>query len=107
MQYTQIFSAGKIENSIEYFYIFLIFAQNIHIDTHNLCFGAKIRKIGTPLHTQDYIKVGFKGSYILRTCFLDELHFNKVMILNTPPSYGTLLPYLQKYRFYTLSNMLF
>ena len=46
------------------FYIFLIFAQNIDCgytleplaeavltSTHNLCFGAKIKKIGIPLHT--------------------------------------------------------
>ena len=46
------------------FDIFLIFAQNIDCgyrlepprrgdsnDTHNLCFGAKIRKIGIPPHT--------------------------------------------------------
>ena len=34
--------------------------------THNLCFGAKIRKIGIPLHTPVcYIKVGYKGVYIL------------------------------------------
>ena len=46
------------------FDIFLIFAQNIDCgytleplrravltSTHNLCFGAKIRKIGIPLHT--------------------------------------------------------
>ena len=33
--------------------------------THNLCFGAKIRKIGIPLQTQFYyIKVGYKGLYI-------------------------------------------
>ena len=36
--------------------IFLIFAQNIDCGytlepPHNLCFGAKIRKIGIPLHT--------------------------------------------------------
>ena len=42
--------------------------------THNLCFGAKIRKIGIPLHNPVllYIKVGFKGVYITRTCFPDE-----------------------------------
>ena len=46
------------------FDIFLIFAQNIDFgtrqnrlaeavltSTHNLCFGANIRKIGIPLHT--------------------------------------------------------
>ena len=34
--------------------IFLIFAQNIdygYTNSHNLCFGAKVRKIGIPLHT--------------------------------------------------------
>ena len=37
------------------FDIFIFFAQNIDCgvltSTHNLCFGAKIRKIGLPLHT--------------------------------------------------------
>ena len=37
---------------------------------HDLCFGAKIRKIGIPLHTPVfYIKVGYKGLYITRTCY--------------------------------------
>ena len=69
---------------------FLIFAQNIdcwytlqsprrdisNVSTHNLCFGAKTRKIGIPLHTPVllYIKVGYEGLsmytvYITRTCF--------------------------------------
>ena len=59
------------KNSFEFFHwkkndMFLIFAQNIDCgytlepprlseavltSTHNLCFGAKIRKIGIPLHT--------------------------------------------------------
>ena len=49
------------------FDIFLIFAQNIdcgYMSTHNLCFGAKIRKIGIPPAYPSftrYIKVGFKG----------------------------------------------
>ena len=65
MQYTEIFKVVKNE----YFQwkkndIFLIFAQNIDCgymlepqgeavqrSTHNLCFGAKIRKIGISLHT--------------------------------------------------------
>ena len=67
MQYTEIFLASKIENfQLKNFDIFLIFAQNIdcgytlepprHAEavltsTHYLCFGAKIRKIGIPLHT--------------------------------------------------------
>ena len=70
------------------FNIFLIFAQNIDCgytlyknrlaeavltSTHILCFGAKIRKIGIPLQTLVYyIKVGFKGVYIARTCFPDD-----------------------------------
>ena len=59
---------------------FLFLPQNIDCDeavltsTHNLCFGAKIRKIGIPLHTQFfYIKVGFKGVLIARRCFLDGM----------------------------------
>ena len=69
------------------FDIFLIFAQNIHCgymlerlaeailtSTHNVCFGLKIRKLGLPLQTPVffYIKVGFTGVYISRTCFPDE-----------------------------------
>ena len=37
------------------FVIFLIFAQNLvcgYTTTLNLCFGAKIKKIGIPLHTR-------------------------------------------------------
>ena len=40
--------------------------------THNLCFGAKIRKIGIPKYY--YINVGFKGVYITRTCFHDGFY---------------------------------
>ena len=56
--YRDIFSALKIENFIRKVLIFfLIFVQNIDYgytvltSTHNPCFGAKIRKIGIPLHT--------------------------------------------------------
>ena len=35
---------------------------------HNLCFEAKIRKIARVC----YIKMGFKGVYITRTCFCDD-----------------------------------
>ena len=43
------------------------------MSTHNLCFGAKIRKIDITLHTPVllYIKVGFKGVFIAGTCFRD------------------------------------
>ena len=80
MQYTEIFCALKIGNfQLKIFDIFLIFAQNIDcgyslMSTHNLCFGAKIRIIGIPMYTQFcYIKVGFKGVYITRTCFHDVI----------------------------------
>ena len=69
MQYTENFLVIKMQ----IFDIFLIFAQNIAVlmSTHNLCFGVKIRKIGIPLQTPVfYIKVGFKGVFITRTCFL-------------------------------------
>ena len=39
--------------------------------THNLCFGAKIRKIDIPLHTPVLLKMGFKGVCIVQTCFPD------------------------------------
>ena len=37
--------------------------------THNLCCGAKIRKLGIPQFS--YIKLGFNGVYITGTCFPD------------------------------------
>ena len=71
----------------KFFDIFLIFARNIDcgytlepprraavlMSSHNLCFGAKIRKIGIPLYTPVllYIKVGFQGVFLARTCFPD------------------------------------
>ena len=73
------------------FDIFLIFSQNIDCgymlepphrgeavltSTHNLCFGAKIRKKVYPCIPQFcYIAVGFKGVFIARTSFPDvETH---------------------------------
>ena len=42
--------------------------------THNLCFGAKIRRIGIPLHTPVLLyKSGYKGIYITWTCYPDVL----------------------------------
>ena len=38
--------------------------------THNVCFGAKVRKIGIPLHTT--VLLYKSGVYIARTCFPDE-----------------------------------
>ena len=62
MQYKKMFKVVKNENfPLKDFDIFLIFAQNIDYgytlgeavltSTHNLCFGAKIRKMGIPLQT--------------------------------------------------------
>ena len=51
MQYTETFKALKNENfQLKNFDIFLIFPQNIDCG-RNLCFGAKIRQVGIPLHT--------------------------------------------------------
>ena len=79
MKYTENFLALKIENfQLKDFDIFLIFPQNIDCgytlepprrggsneyrlaeavltSTHNLCFGAKIRKIDIPLHTPVFL----------------------------------------------------
>ena len=49
----------------------LYVAETVLTSTHNLCFGAEIRKIGIPCIHQFYdiiIKVGFKGAFIERTC---------------------------------------
>ena len=74
------FKDAKIESFLQInFDIFLNFAQNIDYgymlptSTHNLCFRAKIRKIGILCKPQFcFIKVGYKGVYISRTCFPDE-----------------------------------
>ena len=84
MQYTEILKVVKNENfHSKIFDIFLIFAQNIDCgytleavltSTHNLYFGAKIRKNRyTPACPSFaiYLKVGLKGVYITRTCFPD------------------------------------
>ena len=42
-------------------------AEAVLTCTHNLCFGSKIKKLGIPQFY--YIKVGFKGVFISRTCF--------------------------------------
>ena len=57
------------------------------MSTHNLCFQAKIRKIGIPLHTLVLLyKGGDKRVYITRTCFPDDirskLRFTSVLSLN-------------------------
>ena len=82
---------SNLKISSEKIDILKIFAQNILCgctldtprlteavltSTHNVCFGSKIRKLGIPLQTPvflHYIKVGFTGLYISRTCFPDDL----------------------------------
>ena len=45
------------------------------MSTHNLCFGAKIRKIGLPLHTLVLLHetgvTWYNGVFITQTCFPD------------------------------------
>ena len=69
------FFRSKIDNFLrKIFYIFLIFAQNIdcgYTGTHNLCFGAKIRKIGIPLQTPVFLYKS--GVFISLTCFPDAV----------------------------------
>ena len=79
IQYTGIFKVvKKLKISIENL-IFLLKTQiigtRVLTSTHNLCFGAKIRKIGIPLH---YIKVGFKG-YILHGHVILMLLFEQAL----------------------------
>ena len=66
MQFTDFSKVVKIENFLQILFTFLIFAQNMECgytlepsprgaavltNTHDLCFGAKIRKLGIPLYT--------------------------------------------------------
>ena len=83
MQYTVIFHSFKNDNfQIKNCGIFLIFAPNIDCgytlaSTHNLCFGANIRKKVYPCKLQFYyIKVGCKGVFVTRTCFRDEIDYS-------------------------------
>ena len=88
MQYTEIFLALKIENFLQKFFdIFLIFAQNIDCGytlepprrggsneyPQSMFWSKNKKKYVYPCEPQFYyIKVGFKGVYISRTCFPDE-----------------------------------
>ena len=47
------------------------------MSTHNLCFGAKIRKIGIPLHTPVLLYESGVQWGIARTCFRDDLQPKK------------------------------
>ena len=51
------------------------FSEAVLTSTHDLCFGAKIRKNVYPCKSQFYyIKVGCKGVFITRTCYPDDTH---------------------------------
>ena len=42
------------------------------MSTNSVCFGSKIRKLYTPVYpSYYYVKVGYKGVYIKRTCHHD------------------------------------
>ena len=65
MQYTEIFKVVKYENfHWKKLDIFLIFAQNIDCESHNLVLEQKEKPC---IPTFCYIKAGYKGVYIIRT----------------------------------------
>ena len=55
------------------------------MSTHNLCFGAKIRKIYPYKPQFYYIEVRCKGVYITRTC-LHDVHHKKTSLSLFQPS---------------------
>ena len=71
VQYTAIFHGCK-----NYNFQMKIFdkSEAVLTSNHNLCFGAKIRKLVYPCKPQFYyIKVGCKGVFITRTCYPDRV----------------------------------
>ena len=59
-----------------------VHAEAVLTSTHNVCFGSKLRILDIPLQTPfslAYIKVGFKGVYISRTCFPDDYVFSMTL----------------------------
>ena len=51
------------------------------MNTHNLCFGAKIRKNRIPLHTPVLLyKSGVQGVYITRICFRDANQWHDLYV---------------------------
>ena len=62
MQYTEIFSAVKIENFIGKNFVAVNIQCGYNVSTHNECFGATIRKLGIPLQTPVFLyKSGVYG----------------------------------------------
>ena len=67
----------KERKEIGYFSYFCskhrLWGEVILSSSHNLCFGAKIRKIGIPLHAPVLLyKSGVQEVFITRTCFPDD-----------------------------------
>ena len=79
MQYTEIFIGVKNENfQQKTFGIFLIFAQNIDCGEcgypQSMFWSKNKKNRYTPAYPSFcYIKVGFKGVFISRTCFPDVI----------------------------------
>ena len=68
--------------------VFNPLGEAVLTSTHNLCFGAKIRKKRyTPANPSFYIKVGFKGVFFSWTCFPDGFCFTKTCIKNAQIRY--------------------
>ena len=64
MQYTEIFLSCKNRKCN-------FSAEAVLTSTHNLGFGAKIRKVYPCKPQFFYIRVGFKGVFFARTCYPD------------------------------------
>ena len=56
----------------------IIVAEAVLTSTHNLCFGAKIRKIGIPLHTP--VLQYKEGVFIAQMCFPGDVHVHSIEI---------------------------
>ena len=86
MQYTEKFLVKKVFVKMKVFtgIFFLYFSyfcskhklngEAVLMSTHNLCFGAKIRKIGIPLHTPVLLyKSGVYGGIHVRDMYTNTL----------------------------------
>ena len=64
-----------------FFLFYINCSEAVLTSTHNLCFKAKIRKVGIPLQTPVffYITVGFKEVYLSWTRFPDVINLNNTV----------------------------
>ena len=91
MQYTVIFHGCKNVHFQMIYFLFLLktlivgtrnnrLIEAVLTNTHNLCFGAKIRKKVYPCKPQFYyIRLGCKGVFVTRTCFRDDVNLLVLM----------------------------